>query len=106
MIVEIVSFEMPRGFSNDDLLADARSTTEKWRSNPDLIRKHFVKGSDGKVAGIYVWPNKEAALTAHDSTWIANFRTRTGTEPNFAYWDMFMLIDNEAGTVSEFPLDP
>lgn len=57
------------------------------------------------MAGIYVWPNKEAVLKAHDSDWIARFKSRTGNTPNFAYWDMFMLIDNEAGKVSEFPLD-
>jgi hypothetical protein len=104
MIVEIVSFDIPPGFSDDDLVADARSVAQHWQENPDLIRKHFVKSADGKVAGIYVWPDKQAALKAHDPAWIARFRSRTGTEPSFAYFDMFMLIDNEAGTVSEFPL--
>jgi len=106
MIVEFVSFDMPQGFSEDDLIADARGVAEYWQSNPDLIRKHFVKGADGKVAGIYVWPNKDAALKAHDAAWISRFRARTGTEPEITYFDMFMLIDNEAGTVSEFPLHP
>ena len=104
MIIEIVSFQMPTGFSNEDLLSDARSVAEHWQSNPDLIRKHFVRNSEGDVAGIYIWPNKEAALKAHNSEWIDRFRSRTGTDPNFAYWDMFMLIDNETDEVREFPL--
>lgn len=104
MIIEIVSFQMPAGFNNEDLLSDARSVAEHWKSNPDLIRKHFVKNADGEVAGIYVWPNKEAAQKAHNSEWISRFKSRTGTEPNFAYWDMFMLIDNEADEVHEFSL--
>ncbi len=28
-------------------------------------------------------------------------RARTGREPSFAYWDVFMVIDNEAGEVHE-----
>ncbi|WP_436642848.1 hypothetical protein [Microbaculum sp. FT89] len=104
MIVEMVSFEAPEGMSNDDIVADARGVVAHWQANPDLVRKHFVRAADGKLAGIYVWPNKEAALKAHDAAWIARFKDRTGTEPTFAYFDLFMLIDNEAGTVSEFPL--
>lgn len=106
MIVEMVTFDIPPGFSDEDLIADARSVTAHWQANPDLIRKHFAKSEDGKVAGIYVWPNREAAKTAHDAKWIAKFRDRTGTDPSFAYFDLFMLIDNEAGTVSEFPFEP
>lgn len=103
MIIEIVSFERPEGFTDDDLLADARSVADHWRSDPDLVRKHFVKNDDGQVAGIYVWPNREAAQNAHDANWIARFQERTGKVPTFTYWDMFMLIDNEAGEVREFP---
>jgi hypothetical protein len=104
MIVELVTFEMPEGFSDDDIVADARGVVAHWQANPDLIRKHFAKNSDGQVAGIYIWPNKDAALKAHNADWIVRFKERTGTEPTFAYYDLFMLIDNEAGTVSEFPL--
>jgi len=104
MIVELVTFDMPEGFSDDDLIADARGVVEQWQANPDLVRKHFVRSEEGKVAGIYIWPDKAAAQKAHNAQWIERFRERTGTEPTFTYYDMFMLIDNEAGTVSEYPL--
>lgn len=104
MIVEIVSFDMPPGLDNDGVIADARSVVAHWQSNPDLIRKHFVKSADGKIAGIYVWPNEAAGRKAHDAAWLERFQERTGTKPTITYYDMFMLIDNEAGTVSEFPL--
>lgn len=104
MIVELVTFEMPEGFTDEDLVADARGVVAKWQANPDLIRKHFVKNAEGQVAGIYIWPDKDAAQRAHNPDWIVKFRERTGTEPTFTYYDLFMVIDNEAGTVSEFPL--
>jgi hypothetical protein len=104
MIVEMVIFDPPDGASGEDILADARSVVPHWQSNPDLIRKHFVRGEDGRLAGIYVWPSREAAKRAHDAAWIARFEERTGQTPTIRYYDLFMLIDNEAGTVNEFPL--
>ncbi|MEJ8571797.1 hypothetical protein [Microbaculum marinum] len=104
MIVEMVSFDPPAGATQDDILEDARGVVEHWRSNPDLIRKHFVRGEDGRHAGIYIWPSREAAQKAHDAAWIARFRERTGQTPTITYFDMFMLIDNEAEKVTEFPI--
>lgn len=104
MIVEMVRFERPEGFSDADLRADARSTVAHWQANPDLIRKHFLTGEDGTVIGLYIWSDRAAARRAHDADWIARFRARTGKTPSFAYFDLFMLLDNEAGTVTEFPL--
>lgn len=103
MIVEIVSFDAPVGATHEDILADARGVVAHWQANPDLVRKHFVRSEDGRLAGIYVWRSREAARKAHDAAWIARFMDRTGTEPAFTYFDLFMLIDNEAGTVSEYP---
>lgn len=105
MIVEMVSFEVPGGMTQDEVLADARGVVAHWQANPDLIRKHFVRGEDGRHAGIYIWPSREAAQKAHNAEWIARFKERTGTAPTFTYFDMFMLIDNENGTVSEFSID-
>lgn len=104
MILELVTFDMPPGFDDEDLIADARGVVAHWQANPDLIRKFFGRSPEGKVAGIYFWPDRASAERAHDAAWVARFRERTGTEPGFAYFDLFMLIDNEAGTVSEYPL--
>ncbi len=104
MIIEMVTFEKPDGFDDADLLADARSTVAHWQANPDLIRKHFVKGEDGTVAGLYIWPDRDAARRAHDADWIARFTDRTGRVPTFRYFDLFMVIDNQTNEVSEFPI--
>lgn len=103
MILEIVEFNRPEGFSADDLMEDARSTVAQWQANPDLIRKHFV--TDGPIVmGVYVWPSRSAAQAAHDDAWVARFTDRTGEVPRIRYFDMFMVIDNDTGTVEEYPL--
>ncbi len=105
MIVEMASFEIPEGFGAEELIADARSTVEHWSANKHRIRKHFLRSEDGRVVGLYLWPDRAAARAAHDQEWIARFRKRTGAKPSFAYFDLFMTIDNTAGEVREYPLD-
>ena len=40
---------------------------------------------------------------AHDAVWRESVIARTGGAPVIRYFDLLMLIDNEAGTVREFP---
>ena len=103
MILEMVTFARPEGFSDEDLLADARSTVAHWKANPDLLAKRFATFDAGQqVAGIYLWPDRAAAKRAHDDAWIARFQARTGRTPSFSYYEVFMEIDNENGKVKEF----
>jgi hypothetical protein len=103
MIMEFVRFERPEGFTDADLLEDARSTVDHWRANPSLIRKHFI--TDGpRVMGVYIWPDRAAAEAAHDATWQAAFKARTGVTPSIERFEMFMEIDNAAGEVREFSI--
>ncbi|MDA0963051.1 MAG: hypothetical protein O2898_09050 [Proteobacteria bacterium] len=103
MIIEFVTFDCPAGFSQADILADARSTVAMWQANEKLIRKHFVTREDGKIMGVYLWPDRAAAEVAHDAAWVARFRARTGVEPEITYGDVFMVIDNVSGEVTEYP---
>jgi hypothetical protein len=74
----------------------------KWRANPDLIRKHFLRSEDGRWNfGFYLWKSRDAALRAHDAAWRSEVVERSGAEPEITYFDAFMVIDNEAGTVWE-----
>ena len=61
MIIEFVTFDCPAGFTQADILADARSTVAMWQANEKLIRKHFVTREDGKIMGVYLWPDRAAA---------------------------------------------
>lgn len=101
MIIEFVTFDRPPGFSDADLLEDARGTVPHWQANEQLVRKHFVRRDDGRIMGVYLWPDRAAAKAAHDAAWIARFRARTGTEPEITYGEVFMVIDNVTGKVTE-----
>jgi hypothetical protein len=106
MILELVTFKNPPGLAREKELEGARSVVPKWRANPDLLRKHFMRSEDGSVGGaVYLWKSREAAEAAHGPEWRASVKARTGSEATCQYFDMLILLDNEHDYVVEFP-DP
>jgi hypothetical protein len=106
MIVEYVQFNYPPGLTREQILEDARTTIPRWRDNPELIRKHYIAGDDGSGGAFYIWPSREAAQRGHNAEWVANIKARTGSVPTIRYFDLLMIVDNEAGAVTEFPPNP
>jgi hypothetical protein len=103
MILELVEFNSPKGWSRAQVADEARNTIPKWRANKQLLRKHFLLELNGKTGGgVYIWPSVEAAQT-HDEEWRQSVIKRTGGAPTIRYFDLFLLIDNEKGAVTEFP---
>ncbi len=103
MIVEFVQFSYPPGMTREQILEDARTTIPRWRANEELIRKHYIAGEDGVGGAFYIWPSKAAAQRGHNAEWLANIKARTGATPTIRYFDLLMIVDNEAGSVTEFP---
>jgi hypothetical protein len=104
MILEFVEFSSPKGWTRGQVAEDARHVIDKWRANPELLRKHFLLSLDGRTgAGVYIWPSVEAAQKAHGEEWRQSIIKRTGAAPTIRYFDLFLLIDNEHGKVTEFP---
>jgi hypothetical protein len=108
MIVELVTFNHPAGWSRAQILEDAKHTIPKWTANRELLRKHFLRGigdNEREGGGIYIWPSVEAARKAHDDAWRESVKKRTGAYPAIRYFDLFLLIDNEQGKVTEYAAD-
>jgi|SRR5215510_9273855 len=108
MILELVTFKASSGWDRARVLDDAKQTIAKWRSNQDLLRKHFLLGigeDEGTSAGLYIWFSVEAAMKAHDEEWRESVKERTGGYPTSRYFDLFLLIDNEQRRVVEWSAD-
>ncbi len=108
MILELVEFNSPKGWTRQQVAEEARNVIPKWQANQELLRKHFLlelNSSNGSKtgAGVYIWPSVEAAKRAHDEEWRQSIIKRTGGAPTIRYFDLFLLIDNEQGKVTEFP---
>jgi hypothetical protein len=103
MIVELVTFRATPGADWDAILAEARATISRWHANPQLVRKHYLLSEDGsECAGLYIWPTRADGEAAHDAAWRAAVAQRTGSAPAIRYFELQMLLDNEAGTVTEW----
>lgn len=108
MIVELVTFKAPAGWDRARVMEDAKATVPKWAANRDLVRKHFLRGlgdDSDTGAGFYIWPSIEAAKAAHNEAWRESVKSRTGGYPTIRYFDLLLLIDNEAGDVTEWAED-
>ena len=104
MILELVEFNSPKGWTRQQVAEDARHVIPKWQGNKELLRKHFLLELNGKTgAGVYIWPSLDAAQRAHNEDWKQSVIKRTGAAPTIRYFDLFLLIDNENGMVSEVP---
>ena len=104
MILELVEFNSPKGWSRAQVAEEASHVIPKWQANKELLRKHFLLELNGKTgAGVYIWPSVEVAHKAHNEEWRQSVIKRTGAAPTIRYFDLFLLVDNEKGTATEFP---
>ena len=85
MILELVEFNSPKGWSRRQVAEEARNVIPKWRTNKELLRKHFLLELNGKTgAGVYIWPSVEAAQKAHNEEWRQSVIKRTGGAPTMS----------------------
>jgi len=104
MILELVEFNSPKGWSRAQVAEEAKHVVPKWQANADLLRKHFLLELNGKTgAGVYIWPSVAAAQKAHGEEWRQSVIKRCGSAPTVRYFDLMLLVDNESGKVTEFP---
>jgi len=101
MIVELVTFPATGDWSH--ILEGARATIPRWSANPKLVRKHYILSEDGRTcAGLYIWPSRADAEHAHNVAWQDEVERRAGSRPEFRYFNLQMLLDNETKTVTEW----
>ncbi len=95
MIAEIVTFDLPAGMTQAELVVQFNATVPRWRANRDLIRKTYVYDKKtNRGGGIYLWKTKEAALKAHNEEWCKMAEEMYGSAPRFEYFDALFVIDN------------
>ena len=66
--------------------------------------KMYVRAEDGStVGGIYLWETREAAEAVYSGEWLERVKKLYGTEPEIAWFDAPVIVENEAGsTITTF----
>lgn len=101
MIAELVCFSHPEGATRADILDGALASVAQWQASPDLLRKHYLLGDDGRGAGFYLWPSREAADRGHSPEWIAEKERQTGARVTIHRFELLLTLDNQAGTLTQ-----
>jgi hypothetical protein len=100
MITEIVTFDLPKGMTREQVVAQFRDAVPRWRDNPDMIRKHMIVDIEGGTAGgVYLWRSVADAKRWHDETFRARVKSFFGSEPRYQYFETPVIVDNEARRV-------
>ena len=101
MIVTIVTFDLARPATLEDITKVFQSTAPKYRGMPGLLRKNYWMSEDGRRAGgIYVWKSRADADRIYTSEWKAFVAEKYGAPPVIEYLHSPVMVDNRDGTIS------
>jgi hypothetical protein len=73
MILELVEFNSPEGWSRQQVAEEARNVIPRWRDNKQLLRKHFLLELNGKTV--------RASISGHRFKQRKKPTTRNGGSP-------------------------
>ncbi|HZB91618.1 MAG TPA: hypothetical protein VE397_09265 [Stellaceae bacterium] len=98
MITAIVLYRLPPSIGYDECRAHFLRIAPDFLGVPGFVRKHFIYGIDGGVAGgSYLWESLEAARRFYDGPWRDGIRERYGVEPEITYYETFAIADAPSG---------
>lgn len=98
MITAVVQFALLQPASLEEAARMFESTAPKYKNLPGLIRKYYLRSEDGRTAGgVYLWETKAAAEKVYNGEWKARIKQVYGAEPQIAWFDTPVIVDNSAG---------
>ncbi|MEM7436752.1 MAG: hypothetical protein AAF436_16480 [Myxococcota bacterium] len=65
-----------------------------YQSVPGLLFKYFSIAADGKIGGIYLWENRQAADAFYDEAWHARILDTYGEPGEIQYFDAPLVLAN------------
>ena len=99
-IVAIVSFQMPRATTPEDMAGPFQAAVPVYQKVPGLLQKFFYVSDDGRRAGgIYVWASRADADRLYAGEWRAMVEAKFGGPPTIDFLNSPVMIDNRDGTV-------
>jgi len=102
MITAVVQFSLPHAVTLAEAQKMFESTAPKYKNLPGLVRKYYLRSEDGKKAGgVYLWETKAAAEKVYSGDWKARVKTLYGSEPEIAYFDTPVIVDNAVGATTK-----
>ena len=100
MIVTIVTFNLSKPATLDEITKTFQSTAPKYQSVKGLLRKNYWMSEDGRRAGgIYVWESRADAERLYTPEWAKFVEGKYGTSPQIEYLHSPVMVDNRDGSI-------
>src|SRR4030095_7398236 len=101
MIVAIVSFQIPKAPTPEDMSGPFKAAVPLFQKVPGLLQKYFYVSDDGRRArGIYVWGSGADAAQLYGGEGRAMVEAKFGGPPTIDFLNSPVSIDNRHGTVT------
>jgi hypothetical protein len=96
MIVAIVTFQMPKATTAEEMTAAFQAAVPMFQSVTGLLTKYFYVSEDGRRAGgIYVWASRADADRLYNGEWRTFVEKKFGSPPRIDILTSPVMIDNQ-----------
>lgn len=100
MIVAIVTFDLAKASTPEEMSKTFQSTAPKYQDVAGLLRKNYFVSEDGRRAGgIYVWASRADADRLYTAAWKEFVADKYGAPPRIEYLNSPVMVDNRARTI-------
>ena len=101
MIVTIVTFNLAKPATLDEMTKVFQGTAPKYQGLPGLLRKSYFLSEDGRrTSGIYTWQSRADADRVYTPEWKKFVEGKYGVAPVIEYLHSPVTVDNRDGTIS------
>src|SRR5262245_4457857 len=95
MIVAIVTFQMPKATTAEEMTTAFQTMVPMFQSVTDLLTKYFYVSEDGhRAGGVYVWASRADADRLYNDEWRAFVEKKFGSSPTIDFLTSPMMVDN------------
>jgi len=95
MIVAIVTFQLPKATTAEEMSAAFQAAAPMFQSVAGLQTKYFYVSEDGcRAGGIYVWSSRADADELYKGQWRAFVENKFGSSPTIDFLNSPVIVDN------------
>src|SRR5215468_10237181 len=97
MIVAIVTFQMPKATTAEEMSAAFEAAAPMFQKVAGLLTKYFYVSEDGRRAGgIYVWVSRADADRLYNGEWRPFVEKKFGSPPSIDFLNSPVMVDKRA----------
>src|SRR5262245_19240775 len=95
MHVAIVTFQLPKPTTAEEMSAAFQSAVQLIQSVAGLLTQYFYVSEDGRRAcGVYVWASRADADRLYNGEWRAFVEKKFGSPPTIDFLKSPVMVDN------------